>query len=88
MRRLNLVVPACCAGFEPYSLSGSRARSITVGGACMIVLRANFHALCTIQESDRSSRVASSVISFKIGAEKWTLCLRLSVSLIEGARVA
>src|SRR5215207_2214077 len=47
-----------------------------------ISLRAAFQAFCTIQESDRSWRVASAPISFSISSGKYRLCLRLSLVLI------
>ena len=51
-------------------LSSSPPGSSFTEGIFMMSLRAVFHAFCTIQESERSCRVASSPISFSISSGK------------------
>src|SRR5205085_8486394 len=57
-----------CYSAAPRS-SSSPGNSLTEG-YFMISLRAIFQAFCTIQESDRSCRVASSWISFSMSSGK------------------
>src|SRR5580658_2662973 len=48
-------------------------------GSFLISMREIFHARWTTQESERSRRAASSLISWSIDSGKYRLCFRLSV---------
>src|SRR5215468_4721088 len=64
----------------PYAISfssSSPGNSLT-DGYFMISFRAIFQAFWTIQERDRSCRVASSWISLSMSSGKYRDCLRLS----------
>ena len=56
---------------DPISMLAGGFAHVLQGGAI-------FHAFWTIQERDRSCRVASSWISFSMSSGKYRDCLRLS----------
>src|SRR5213078_1242035 len=60
------------------SFSSSSPGNSLTDGYFMISLRAIFQAFWTIQDSDRSCRVASSWISLSMSSGKYRDCLRLS----------